>query len=121
MNVSEKVRALLAGQRSVKEQQAAAREGSLVAGDRRRREPSGRDLRRWARSQERAGVKERKPAAAAQMRRQRKAAPTARELFPGLRAKRLAARPVLGYTEGGTPVFGPSVFRNVIDAEGKHV
>lgn len=120
MNVSEKVRALLAGQRS--EKVRALTPGQKKSAERdAQRQPSGRDLRRWARSQERAGVKERKPVVAAEVRRRRGAAPSARELFPVLRAKRLAARPVVGYTAGKEPVFGASTFRNVLDENGKHV
>jgi hypothetical protein len=60
---------------------------------------------------------------------------SARELFPVLREKRLAARPVVGQDRGPykldktgrkryfnkpTPIFGESTFRNVIE-NGKHV
>lgn len=45
--------------------------------------------------------------------------PSARELFPALRARLLASRPVLAVTDEGTPrervVLGKPTFRNVIE------
>jgi hypothetical protein len=122
VNVSEKVRALLA-ERETNTAERNVRTGveKRTAGDWRLREPSGTDLRRWARGQERMGRKEQRWQVAAQERRRRRAAPNARELFPVLQAKRLAARPIVGYTEGGAAVYGPSTFRNIINENGRHV
>lgn len=57
--------------------------------------------------------------------RQRTAAPSARELFPLLRARLLASRPYIGQRENPagdiTPIYGAPTFRNVIDESGRHV
>lgn len=57
----------------------------------------------------------------------RTAAPSAREMFPLLRARLLASRPVIGWTDetdperAAQPIYGAPTFRNVIDESGRHV
>ncbi|GAA4762327.1 hypothetical protein [Microbacterium gilvum] len=52
--------------------------------------------------------------AAERMRLQASVRPTAREMFPILRERLLASRPVIGEIDG-TPVYGEPTFRNVIE------
>lgn len=51
--------------------------------------------------------------------------PSARDLFPALRERLLASRPLLGLIDEGKPtereVLGAPTFRNVIDENGNHV
>ena len=56
---------------------------------------------------------------------------SARDLFPGLRARLLASRPIIGdqkprrgadgITSTLLPVYGAPTFRNIIDENGRHV
>lgn len=45
--------------------------------------------------------------------------PSARDMFPGLRDRLLASRPIVGEIDGA-PIFGKPTFRNVIEG-GVHV
>lgn len=47
--------------------------------------------------------------------------PSARELFPVLRERLLASRPVLGTDRARNQVYGAPTFRNVINERGEHV
>lgn len=60
--------------------------------------------------------------------------PSARVLFPHLRERLLASRPVLGWDVNGkrqaraprpgvkaTPIYGAPTFRNRIDSKGEHI
>lgn len=53
-----------------------------------------------------------------------RAKPSARDLFPPLRERLLASRPVLAFIDEGTPsqrvIFGEPTFRNVI-VNGEHL
>lgn len=61
----------------------------------------------------------------------RQYSPSARDVFPMLRARLLGSRPVVGFTaevfhaDGSRtesqPIFGKPTFRNVIDENGAHV
>lgn len=50
---------------------------------------------------------------------------SARDLFPALRERLLASRPLVALIDEGYPeerrVYGPPTFRNVIDENGRHV
>lgn len=74
------------------------------------------------------------PVVVERMRAEARLLPSARDLFPQLRERVLASRPVLGWDVNGkrqaraprpgvkaTPIYGAPTFRNRIDSKGEHI